>query len=87
MNQKEAAKHGLPFGASNAQKVLKRIREHFLWSHQGTLDEWRQFNDALLLLTPIAQRHEALWLEMCARLNEENRRRREARELSGGPAA
>lgn len=79
MNQKEAHKNGLCFGASNAQKLLKRIREHVLWSDQVTLDEWRVFDEAMCLLEPISRRHEALWRERVRVVNEDNRRRHEER--------
>ncbi|HTI79471.1 MAG TPA: hypothetical protein VL614_03375 [Acetobacteraceae bacterium] len=76
MNQKEARANGLPFGAANAQKVLKRIREHVLWANVP-LDDWRQFNEALLILEPLAEKYQALWDERCAEVEERNRRRRE----------
>jgi len=87
MNQKEAIAAGLCFGSSNAQKVLKRIRDHVLWSDNLTLDERRQIDKALLILEPIGRRHYDLWVDYCGEVNEENRRRAERWHAKQGEAA
>lgn len=82
MNQKEARAKGLQFSSGTAQKVLKRIREHVLWSDELTIEEWRQFDQALLLLEPLAYKYEAEWLERCRLSAERWRRRREEHEAA-----
>lgn len=79
MNQKEARARGLRFSSGTAQKVLKRIREHVLWSNELTEAEWHQFDDAIGMLEPLAYKYEAEWQERC---RESSRRWREAREAA-----
>lgn len=80
MNQKEAIAAGLCYGSANAQKVLKRIRAHVLWSSDLTMDERKEFDRALRILDPLGQKYQAKWDERCRQLNEEWRRRQDERQ-------
>lgn len=75
MNQKDAKAKGFVFGSSNAQKVLKRIRDHVVWSDDLTDEERHEFDQALCILDVLGSKYLARWEDHCRRLNEENNRR------------
>jgi hypothetical protein len=78
MNQKEATAAGLAFGTTNALRVLKRIRQHMLYSDQVTPEEWRELDAALRMLDPLGRKYEAVWNERVRSHAEEWRARRDA---------
>jgi hypothetical protein len=79
MNQKEAEAAGYAFGATNAMRVLKAVREHVLWSDKLTPDERRQLDGALLALNELGQKYLLLWHERLREHNEKERARRAER--------
>jgi hypothetical protein len=60
LKQKDAEKLGLPFGDSNATKVLKCAREHGFLGRM-TQDERSRYCNALLVINEISQKYRELW--------------------------
>lgn len=82
MNQKEAEANGLTFGSANAQKVLKKIRDHVVWNDELTSEERQLFDEALLLLDPLGRKYQAEWFARCREVAERNRVRWAGREAA-----
>jgi hypothetical protein len=83
MNQKEATAKGFIYGAGNAQKVLKKIKDHVVWSDHLTAEERHEFDRALLILDALGSKYRAEWDERVRRMNEANRRRHDERMSAG----
>ncbi len=79
MNQKEANADGLVFGSANAEKVLKRIKDHVVWSDKLTIEERQEFDRALLILDPIGRKYRAEWDERVRQSAEQWRARQHER--------